>query len=273
MILDDAAALTPSGFAASAAARLQETEAGVARAARDLGAALISALLHRAEDADAFAGLFADLADARATTPPAEPLSLLDDGAPADAAGEAFVGLLFGDKRAAVTSAIARSAGVRPPTAAMLLRAVAPLARAGLARKIADAKLDAAGFKKLLGAEADAIRRSLPYEASSALKLSKAMDIVREKPATLRVAPKKRAPFGLIAAVVAALLVAVLGFLALSRPKAPAPQPSLVDEALQETAPAAQGDAPADAPADAPTAPYGADDTAQTIDRAAPPQR
>jgi hypothetical protein len=258
MILDDAAALTPSGFAASAAARLQETEAGVARAARDLGAALISALLHRAEDADAFAGLFADLADARATTPPAEPLSLLDDGAPADAAGEAFVGLLFGDKRAAVTSAIARSAGVRPPTAAMLLRAVAPLARAGLARKIADAKLDAAGFKKLLGAEADAIRRSLPYEASSALKLSKAMDI---------------APFGLIAAVVAALLVAVLGFLALSRPKAPAPQPSLVDEALQETAPAAQGDAPADAPADAPTAPYGADDTAQTIDRAAPPQR
>jgi hypothetical protein len=267
MILDDAVALTPSTFAVGAAAQLQETEAGVARAARDLSAALVSAILHRADDAEAFAKLFAALEGAGAAAAPSDPLSLLGDKAHADDAGEDFVDRLFGDKRAAVTAAVASSAGVRPPSAAALLRAVAPLTRAGLAKKIADAKLDAAGFRKILGAEADAIRRSLPYAASSALKLSKAMDIVREKPATLRVGARKRPPVGIIAGVAAMLLAIILGYFALSRPRAPAPEqhPGLVDGALSESA--------NDAPADTPTAPYGADETADTVDREAPPQR
>lgn len=267
MILDEIAALTPPNFAAAAAAELEETESGAARAVRDLAAALLAALTRRVDDGAAYAALFAILSDPENARIDDDFSSLAASGAATAKArnATALVDALLGANAAPVTAAIARSAGVRPPSAAALLQFAAPLVMSGLARKIAAEKLTAQTMGKALLAERDQIMRALPYEASSALKISSAMDIVREKPADLRTAPPKpRTPAWMWAALAALLVAAV--YLLLQRNSAPQP--------VEEAASAAAEPAPElPAEAEAPTAPYGADarEDAETVDRGAAP--
>jgi len=265
MILDDIAALTPPNLAAAAAAELEETESGAARAVRDLAAALVAALTRKVDDAASFTALFAILNDPENARTADDFSSIAANGVATAQArtATALTDALLGANAPPVTAAIARSAGVRPTSAAALLRFAAPLVASALARKIAAENLTAQSLAKALQGERDQIMRALPYEAASALKLSSAMDIVREKPSDMRTAaPKPRTPLWMWAALGVAIL-AVAYFLAARRAAPPpAEQASVVEPAP---------DLPDEA--EAPTAPYGAEarEDAETVDRGAAP--
>lgn len=123
------------------AAQLGETPETVAKGMESGFSALLSALASRAGDA-AFLKTLRGLLEDPALTAEGPALSSL---------AERFLAAVFGERRSAVTAALAQAAGMTSESAAGLLSRTAPLVMAFLSREMGSA--GAAGLARMLGGE------------------------------------------------------------------------------------------------------------------------
>lgn len=76
--------------------------------------------------------------------------------------GEAILGHVFGDRRAAVDQGVAKAAGLDPATASRLMAMAAPVIMAQLGKAKREQKLDAEALAGLLGREGQALKAAAP---------------------------------------------------------------------------------------------------------------
>jgi OmpA-OmpF porin, OOP family len=164
--------ITPELLGA-AANQLGESESGVSKAIGGLLPTVLSGLVSKSTDANAFGSIFNQLSDSRNA-------GFLDNiggligggnlaqGDPKDIAGR-LMGSLFGDKVGGILNLVSNFSGVKSSTTSSLLGMVGPLIMGYLGKRITGEGMNATGLASLLGGQKSSIMGALPAGMGSLL--------------------------------------------------------------------------------------------------------
>ncbi len=149
-----------------------EEENGISKTIGGLVPAILAGLLQKSSDSGAMSSIFNLLSKADATVLN-NPAGLLTAGnvsqnEPRDLSGQ-LLGVLFGAKVPAMTSAVSSFAGVKSSTASSLLGLVGPVIMAVLNKKITNGGLNLSGLASLLKGEQNNIMGLLPMGLGAVL--------------------------------------------------------------------------------------------------------
>jgi OmpA-OmpF porin, OOP family len=156
-----------------AAKQLGESESGVSKAIGGLLPTVLSGLVTKSSDANAFGSIFNQLSDSRNA-------GFLDNiggligggnlaqGDPKDIAGR-LMGSLFGDKVGGILNLVSNFSGVKSSTTSSLLGMVGPLIMGYLGKRISGENMNASGLASLLGGQKSSIMGALPAGMGSLL--------------------------------------------------------------------------------------------------------
>jgi len=152
-----------------------ENENGISKAIGGLVPTILAGLLQKSNDSGAMSSIFNLLSNFDPGVL-ANPASLLQPGNlahndPKDASGQ-LLGMLFGSKVPAMTSAISSFAGVKSATTSSLLGLAGPLIMGVLSKKISSGGLNLSGLANLLKSESNSILGFLPTGLSAVLGLT-----------------------------------------------------------------------------------------------------
>lgn len=163
--------ITPA-LLTKAAEQHGEDENGISKAIGGLVPAILAGLVQKANDSNTMSSIYNLLskADPKVLDNPA---GLLVEGntsqnEPRDLSGQ-LLGVLFGAKVPAMTSAVSSFAGVKSSTASSLLGLVGPLIMAVLNKKINNGGLNLSGLSSLLKSEQTSIMGLLPMGLGAVL--------------------------------------------------------------------------------------------------------
>ena len=193
-ILEDILSHLSPDLISSAASTLGESETAVGRAVRALAPTILSGMLGKADDQDAWSTIFGMLNDDR-TRGFLDDLGGLVGGGnlaqndPKDAAGS-LMGVLFGEKVEDILGGVERFAGLGSrSSASSLLGLAGPLVMGFLGRKIKSAGLSAAGLGSLLRDEKETIDAAVPHDIAALFAGPAAQPAPQRAPETPRAAP------------------------------------------------------------------------------------
>ena len=132
--------------------------------------------------------------------------------------GRNILGSLFGPRLGGVTNAVSSSAGVSQGIGSSILSMVAPVVMGVVGKHVISGGLNASGLLNLLTGNKDAIAKSAPAGLASALGLRSVGDLGTRASALVQEGARSATRnWGALLAVAAALLLAIVGFRALSR--------------------------------------------------------
>jgi len=172
--------VTPS-IVNAAASHLGESDQAVTKTIKALAASILAGLTAKANDANAFGGVFAALADPKSAGFLSNIAGLIGSGNlahddPKDIAGR-LMGTMFGDKTASLLNAVSQFGNLKPGSASSLLGLAGPIVMGVVGKKIAADNLDADGLKRLLNAQADDIRAAAPAGVAEMFGLARLADV------------------------------------------------------------------------------------------------